>query len=107
MSVGNLPTQGDKKNNWTWQNAVLQLLGSISDNTGPTGVDYESRTTTYQATANGPGYSIGDIIIRYDIIDIASQTVISTLWFNQNTQTTIAAPAPANITPVALPSSNQ
>lgn len=30
MSVGNLPTQGDKKNNWTWQNAVLQLLGQIA-----------------------------------------------------------------------------
>ena len=30
MSVGNLNTQGDKKNNWTWQNAVLQLLGQIA-----------------------------------------------------------------------------
>jgi len=30
MSVGNLPTQGDKKNNWTWQNSVLQLLGQIA-----------------------------------------------------------------------------
>ena len=38
MSVGNLPTQGDKINNWTWQNAVLQLLGQIADCTcnGPT-----------------------------------------------------------------------
>lgn len=30
MSIGNLNTQGDKKNNWTWQNAVLQLLGQIA-----------------------------------------------------------------------------
>lgn len=31
MSVGNLNTQGDKRNNWTWQNAVLQLLGQIAE----------------------------------------------------------------------------
>jgi len=30
MSVGNLKTQGDKGNNWTWQNSVLQLLGQIA-----------------------------------------------------------------------------
>lgn len=31
MSVGNLKTQGNKGNNWTWQMSVLQLLGEIRD----------------------------------------------------------------------------
>jgi len=104
MSIGNLPTQGDKKNNWTWQNSVLQLLGAIESGiSGIPGVDYETRTTTYQATAGGPGYSLGDIIVRYDIISVPTGTVTSTVWFNQTTQAIIAAPAPGNITPYLPP----
>lgn len=106
MSIGNLKTQGDKGSNWTWQNAVLQLLGAIESSISALpGVDYETRTTMYQATANGPGYSIGDIIVRYDIIDVNTGTVATTVWFNQTTQAVIAAPAPGNITPIAAPSS--
>jgi hypothetical protein len=104
MSVGNLATQGDKKNNWTWQNAVLQLLGQIATSTGA-GSDYETRTTSYQAIASGPGYSIGDIIVRYDIITMPGGVVASTVWFNQTLQTVIAPPTPANLTPVQASSS--
>jgi len=102
MSIGDLNTEGDKGNNFTWQFSVLQLLGSINTAIGALpGVDYESRTSFYQAIAPGPGYAIGDILIRYDIIDVVTSTVISTVWFNQNTQATILAPVPANIIPVA------
>lgn len=102
MSVGNLPTQGDKRNNWTWQNAVLQLLGQIDSSiTALPGVDYETRTTTYRAIIAGPGYIIDDIIVRYDIIDVTTGLVSTTVWFNQTQQTVIAAPAPANIIPIS------
>lgn len=102
MSVGNLATQGDKRNNWTWQNAVLQLLGQIDSSiTALPGVDYETRTTTYRAIAAGPGYVIDDIIVRYDIIDVTTGLVSTTVWFNQTQQTVIAAPAPANIIPIS------
>ena len=45
MSIGNIKSEGNKGNNYPWQKAVLQFLDQISANTGPTGVDYESRTT--------------------------------------------------------------
>lgn len=102
MSVGNLKDNGNKGNNFPYQLAVLQLLGSINSGIAAIpGVDYETRTTTFQAIAAGAGYSIGDIIIRYDIIDVATSTIISTLWFNQTTQATIAPPIPADLIPVA------
>jgi hypothetical protein len=106
MSIGNLKDQGNKSNNFPYQLSVLKLLSSINSGISAIpGVDYETRTTMYQAIANGPGYSIGDIIVRYDIIDVATSTVVSTIWFNQTTQAVIVAPAPANITPIAAPSS--
>lgn len=100
MSVGNLKDNGNKGKNFPYQLAVLKLLDQINSSISAIpGVDYETRTTMYQAIAAGTGYSIGDIIIRYDIIDVATSTVVSTLWFNQSTQATIAAPAPGNLTP--------
>ena len=75
MSVGNLKDQGNKGNNVPYQLKTLQLLGAINDSISALpGVDYETRTTTYQATCTvcGPGYSTGDIIVRYDIIDVAT-----------------------------------
>lgn len=104
MSVGNLKDNGNKGNNFPYQLAVLKLLDQINSSISAIpGVDYETRTTMYQATANGPGYSTGNIIVRYDIIDVATSTVVSTLWFNQNTQTTIATPAPGNLVPYNPP----
>jgi hypothetical protein len=105
MSVGNLKDQGNKGNNFPYQLKTLQLLGAINDSIAALpGVDYETRTTTYQATASGTGYSSGDIIVRYDIIDVATSTLSATVWFNQTLQTTITAPAPGNITPISPPS---
>lgn len=107
MSVGNLKNQGNKGNNFPYQLAVLQLLDTINTSviTSSGGTDYETRTTTYEAINAGTGYSIGDIIVRYDIISVPIGTVITTLWFNQTTQAPIAAPLPADLNPVSSPSS--
>lgn len=106
MSKGQLNNPAGPRNNFGFQISVLQLLSAIQTAIGAIpGVDYETRTTVYQATAGGPGYSIGDIIVRYDIIDVATSTIVSTIWFNQTTQTTIVAPAPANLAPVSGPTS--
>jgi hypothetical protein len=106
MSIGNLKDQGNKGNNFPYQLRTLQLLGAINDSIAALpGVDYETRTTTYQATANGTGYSSGDIIVRYDIIDVATSTLSATVWFNQTLQTTITpAPLPGDLTPISAPS---
>lgn len=107
MSIGNTKDQGNKGNNFPFQLKTLQLLSAINDSIAALpGVDYETRTSTYQAicTICGPGYSTGDIIVRYDIIDVATSTLASTIWYNQTLQTTIAAPAPADLTPISAPS---
>ena len=105
MSVGNLKTYGNKGNNIPYQLRSLQLLSAINDSINALpGVDYETRTTTYEATAGGTGYVLGNIIVRYDIIDVATSTVTATVWFNQTTQTTITpAPLAANLTPINAP----
>lgn len=107
MSVGNLNTQGDKKNNFAWQKGVLDMLSAINDSiiAIPVGTDYETRTTTFSATANGVGYAIGDILIRYDIISMPVGTVLATIWFNQTDQTVIGAPNPADVVPISAATS--
>ena len=108
MSIGNLKDQGNKGNNFPYQLKILQILSAINDGIiALPGVDHESRTSTYQAICIicGPGYSNGDIIIRYDIIDLATGLLESTIWFNDTTQTQITpAPLPADLTPVSAPS---
>jgi hypothetical protein len=106
MSIGNLKDQGNKGNNFPYQLRTLQLLGAINDGIAALpGVDYETRTTTYEAIGSGTGYSIGDIVVRYDIIDVATSTVVSTVWFNQTLQTTITpAPLAADLVPISAPS---
>ena len=98
MSIGNTKDQGNKGNNFPYQLRTLQLLGSINDGIAALpGVDYETRTSTYEATANGVGYSTGNIIVRYDIIDVATSTITTTMWFNDTLQTIIAQPPSGDI----------
>jgi hypothetical protein len=107
MSVGNLKDQGNKGNNFPYQLKTLQLLGAIKDSISALpGVDYETRTSTYEANTTVPGqYNQGNIIVRYDIIDVADGSLYSTIWFNQTLQTTLLLPpAPANLTPITAPS---
>lgn len=106
MSIGNLKDQGNKGNNFPYQLKTLQLLGAINDSIAALpGVDRESRTSTYQAIANGVGYSIGDIIIRYDIIDLGTGLLEATIWFNDTLQIQITpAPIAGDLTPISAPS---
>lgn len=100
MSLGNLNTQGDKKNNFAYQLATVKLLDAILAAIVASGAGArEFRITTYQAIANGPGFSIGDIISRTDIIDVVTGVIISTLWFNETTGLTIAAPLITSLVP--------
>ena len=107
MSVGNLKDQGNKGNNFPYQLKTLQLLDAINQSISALpGVDYETRTSTYEATVTVPTqYNQGDIIVRYDIIDVAAGTLLTTIWFNQTLQTTLLIPPlPANLTPISAPS---
>jgi hypothetical protein len=101
MSIGNLKDNGNKGNNFPYQLSVLKLLEQINASIGTIpGVDYETRTTTYRAIAAGSGYTINDILVRYDIIDVNTGLVTTTVWFNQTQQTVIPTPVPANIVPI-------
>lgn len=107
MSVGNLKTQGNQGNNTPYQIRTLQLLAQIdtSINAIP-GVDFVTRTTTYSATVAVPGqYNISDILVRYDIIDIATSLVTTTIWFNQTQGTNLlVAPVVGTYIPITPPS---
>lgn len=100
MSVGNTKDNGNKGNNFPFQIAMLKLLGQISTNTTSSGADYELITYNYKANKNGVGYSTGDSITRTQIVFVPTGVIISTLWFNQSTGLTIAAPPIADIDPV-------
>jgi len=102
MSIGNLKDQGNKGNNFPYQLRTLQLLDAINQSISALpGADYEFIVNTYEAAVNGTNYSAGEIITRYDTVNVATGTVTSTVWFNQNTQTYIAAPAANEIVPVS------
>lgn len=102
MSVGNLKTQGNQGNNFPYQLRSLQLLDAINQSINALpGADYEFIVNTYEAVANGTGYNIGEIVTRYDTVNVATGIVSSTVWFNQNSQTYISAPAANEIVPVS------
>jgi len=106
MGLGNAnPNTGNQGSNWRYEYASLKLLETINASilAIPVGIDYETRTTTYIVITAGAGYAVNDIIVRYDIIDVATSILISTLWFNQTDQTTIAAPVSTDITPYSPP----
>jgi hypothetical protein len=104
MANANNSEWGNRRD-FPYQNNMLLALGEIIKNTAVLSPDYETRTTRYQAIANGVGYVIGQFISRYDIINVVTQVVTATIWFNETTQAVIAAPVPADLTPVASPTS--
>lgn len=107
MAIENGNTYGQKKSNSSWQYNVLKSLKCIIDNTagGGSGVDYEFRVTTYKANKPGVGYSTNDFISRTDIINVLTGVIISTLWFNETTGLTIAAPPIVDLDPYTPPGS--
>lgn len=100
---------GDQGSYFKYQYGVLKLLEAINAGIAALpGVDYETRTTNFEVIAGptppGVGYSIGDFLVRYDIVDVATGTVVQTIWFNQTLQTTLVGagnPNPADLTPVS------
>ena len=62
MSVGNLNTEGDKKNNWTWQFRMLKGLQAIVDvlsgTATPVARAFEVKRSTSTWTNTTPIYSI-------------------------------------------------
>lgn len=62
MSVGNLNTEGDKKNNWTWQYKMLKGLQAIVDvlsgTATPVARDFKVERSTGAWTNSSPIYSI-------------------------------------------------
>lgn len=62
MSVGNLNTEGDKKNNWTWQFKMLKGLQAIIDvlsgTATPVARAFKVSRITSTWTNNVPVYSI-------------------------------------------------
>lgn len=107
MSLGNLKDQGNKGNNFPYQMRTLAMLAKIDESINAIpGVDFVTRTTTYNATAAVPGqYNLGDILVRYDIIDVVTSAVASTIWFNQTQGTNlIVDPVIGTYVPITPPS---
>lgn len=57
------------------------------------GTDREIVQTSYTVTTSGTGYSIGDIVQQINIFDVGTDTLQSTIWYNQTTDA-IISPAP-------------
>ncbi len=104
-----LPNSGTQGSYWRYQYASLKLLEQIANSIAALpGVDYEARTTRYEViagpTAPGVGYAIGQFLVRYDIINVNTGAIATTVWFNQSLQTTLTGagnPNPADLTPVS------
>lgn len=103
-----LPNSGTQGSYFKYQYGVLKLLEQIAAAVAVIGPDNETRTTRYEVVAGptppGAGYSIGDFLVRYDIINTVTGTITSTIWFNQTLQTTLVGagnPNPADIVPAA------
>jgi len=103
-----LPNSGTQGSYFKYQYGVLKLLEQIAAAVAVIGPDNETRTTRYEVTGGptppGAGYSIGDFLVRYDIINTVTSTIVSTIWFNQTTQTTLVGagnPNPVDIVPAA------
>lgn len=105
-SKGNVLTDGNKGSNFPFQIKMLQGLECINNSIlTMLQPDHELRVTNYKANKNGVGYSTNDFISRTDIIFVPTGVIISTLWFNETTGLTIAAPPIADLDPYIPPSS--
>lgn len=106
---------GDQGSYFKFNYGVLKLLDAINTSIGALpGIDYETRTSLYVVnnagapTAPGVGYSLGDVLLRYDIINVTTGAISKTVWFNETLQTTLAGvgnPNIADFIPFAPPTS--
>lgn len=96
---------GGQGSNFNWQLRMLQELGA--NNTVLTqilavlgaapGVDYELWVAGYKTNKVGTGYSSGDFVQRVIVINAATGSQTSTLWFNENLGSTIPAPPQSDL----------
>ena len=64
------------------------------------GTDRELVVTSYTVTTSGTGYAIGDIVHQINIFNVFDGSLLSTIWYNQTTDTIISpAPTIAHLTP--------
>jgi len=63
------------------------------------GNDRELSSQEFLAIANGTGFSTGDTLVRTNVIDTLSATVVATIWFNQTTGSSITAPTITDVEP--------
>lgn len=64
------------------------------------GTDRELVVTSYTVVTSGTGYTIGDIVQQINIFNVQSDTLETTIWYNQTTDLTISpAPTIAHLTP--------
>lgn len=66
------------------------------------GNDRELSSQEFLAIANGTGFSTGDTLLRTNVIDTLSATIVATIWFNQTTGSSIAAPTITDVEPSGL-----
>ncbi len=61
--------------------------------------DYELSKSCYNVITSGTGYTIGDKLIKLNQFDTSTtpMTFLSTLWFNETTNTSIASPLVVDI----------
>ncbi|MCA2594051.1 MAG: hypothetical protein IM526_02670 [Microcystis sp. M38BS1] len=65
---------------------------------GGSGVaDREIRSSLYNCNTSGTGYTTGDDIVRSDVIDVNTSSIIVTLWYNATAKTNIAAPTSGDL----------
>jgi len=95
MSIGNLNTNGDKKNNFSYQLAVLELLGQIASGSGGAGI---VRTPTI-LRASAPGtVTAGKKSVSFFNAGAINATVL-TIALKPGEQITYSVPSPADTLP--------
>lgn len=64
------------------------------------GTDRELVVTSYTVNTTGTGYAIGDIVHQINIFNVFDGSLLSTIWYNQTTDTVITpAPTITDLTP--------
>lgn len=64
------------------------------------GTDRELVVTSYTVNTSGTGYAIGDIVHQINIFNVFDGSLLSTIWYNQTTDTVITpAPKITDLTP--------
>jgi hypothetical protein len=79
-----------------YESATLTLGGAPYTPTLPetplSRSDLDTTETSWNIITAGTGYSVGDIVSQFNFLSQSPPAVVATLWFNQTTQLTIAAP---------------